>query len=45
MYDGGALFQVQSEAQARVKAQMQEILIHKNEVGDYKYNSALTVIK
>ena len=36
MSDGGALFRVQSDAQARMKAQMQEISIHKNGVGGYE---------
>ena len=45
MSDGGALFRVQSDAQARVKEQMQEISMHKNDVGGYEYNSALTLIK
>ena len=42
---GGALFRVQSDAQARVKSQMQELLIIKNDVGDYGYNAAVTLIK
>ena len=45
MSDGGTLFRVRSDAQARVKAQMQDILIHKNDVGGYKYNSAVTLTK
>ena len=45
MLDGGALFRVQSDAQARAKAQMQEILINNNDVGGYNYNNAVTVIK
>ena len=45
MSDGGALFRVRSDAQARVKAQMQEILINKNDVGGYEYNAAVTLIK
>ena len=45
MSDGGALFRVRSDAQARVKAQMQEISIHKNDVGGYEYNAAVTLIK
>ena len=45
MSDGGALFRVQSDAQARVKAQMQEISINKNDVGGYEYNAAATLIK
>ena len=45
MSDAGALFRVRSDAQAHVKAQMQEILIHKNDVGGYGYNSAVTLIK
>ena len=45
MSDGGALFRIQSDAQARVKAQMQEISINKNDVGGYEYNAAVTLIK
>ena len=45
MSDGGALFRVRSDAQARVKAQMQELSIIKNDVGCYKYNAAVTLIK
>ena len=45
MSDGGALFHVRSDAQARVKAQMQELSITKNNVGGYEYNAAVTLIK
>ena len=45
MSDGGALFRVWSDAQARVKAQMQELSIAKNNSGGYKYNAAVTLIK
>ena len=45
MLEGGALFRVQSDAQARVEAQMQEILINKNDVGGYEYNAVVTLIK
>ena len=45
MLDGGVLFRVLSDAQARVKAQMQEISINKNDVGGYKYIDAVTLIK
>ena len=45
MSDGGALFRVRSDAQARVKGQMQYISIHKNDVGGYKYNAAVILIK
>ena len=45
MSDGGALFRVRSDAQARVKAQMQEISINKNNAGGYEYNAAVTLIK
>ena len=45
MYDGGALFCVWLDAQVRVKAQMQDLLITKNDVGDYEYISAVTLIK
>ena len=36
MSDGGALFRVRTHAQARVEAQMQELLIIKNNVGGYE---------
>ena len=45
MSDDRALFHVRSDSQARVKAQMQEISIHKNDVGGYEYNAAVTLIK
>ena len=45
MLDGGALFRVRSDAQARVKAQMQELSITKKDVGGYEYNAAVTLIK
>ena len=45
MSDGGALYRVQSDAQARVKAQMQEMSITKNNVSVYEYNAAVTLIK
>ena len=45
MMDGGALFRVRSDAQARVKAQMQEISIHRNYVGGYEYNIVVKLIK
>ena len=45
MSDSGSFLRVQSDAQARKKAQMQEILIHKNDVGGYTYNAAVTLIK
>ena len=45
MSDGGALFRVQSDAQARVKAQMQELSITNNDVVCYEYNAAVTLIK
>ena len=45
MLDGGDLFRVWSDTQARVKAQMQEILINKNNVDSYEYNVAVTLIK
>ena len=45
MSDGGALFRVRSDAQAHMKAQMQELSITKNNVGGYKYNAAVTFIK
>ena len=45
MLDGGALFCVWSDAKVHVKAQMQEISIHNNNVGGYEYNAAVTLIK
>ena len=45
MSDGGALFRVRSDAQARVKAQMRELLITNNHVRGYKYNAAVKLIK
>ena len=45
MSDVRALFFVQSDAQEHVKSQMQEISTHKNDVGSYKYNAAVTLIK
>ena len=39
------MFRIRSDAQARVKAQKQEILIHKNNVGGYEYNAVVTLIK
>ena len=45
MLDGGALFRVRSDAQACMKAQMQELSITDNDVGGYEYNSAVKLIK
>ena len=45
MLDGGALFRVQSDAQVRVKAHMQELSITKNNVRGYGYNALVTLIK
>ena len=45
MSDGRALFRVRSDAQARVKARMQEISINKNDICGYEYNVAVTLIK
>ena len=45
MLEGGSLFRVQSDAQARVEAQTQELPITKNDVGGYEYNAAVTLIK
>ena len=39
------MFRIQSDAQACVKSQVQEILINKNDVGGYKYNAAVTLSK
>ena len=44
MSDGGSLFRVRSDAQSRVKAQIQEISMNKNDVGRYDYNAAVTFI-
>ena len=45
MSDGRSLFRVCTDAQARVKAQMQELSIVKNNVSGYEYNAAVTLIK
>ena len=45
MLDGGALFRVRTDAQARVKAQMQELSIVNNNAGGYEYNAAVTLLK
>ena len=45
MSDGGALFRVWSDAQVRMKVQIQELLITKNDVGGYKYDAPVTLIK
>ena len=45
MSDGRALFHVRSDTQARVKAQIQELSITKNDIGGYEYNAAVTLIK
>ena len=45
MSDGRALFRVRLDAQARVKAQMQELSITKNNFCGYKYNAGVTLIK
>ena len=45
MSDGGALFRIRSDAQARVKAQMQELSITRNDVGSYEYNAGVKLIK
>ena len=39
------MFRVRSDAQARAKAQMQEISINKKNVGGYEYNTAIKLIK
>ena len=45
MLDGRELFCVRLDAQARVKGQMQELSITKNDIGSYKYNATVTLIK
>ena len=45
MSDVRAFFRVRSDTQVRVKTKMQEISIHKNDVGGYEYNTAVTLIK
>ena len=45
MSDGRSLFRICSDAQARMKAHMQELLIIKNDVVGYEYNNAVTLIK
>ena len=42
--DGGALFRVRTEARTRVLTEMLEIRLQKNEVGDYEYNDANTLL-
>ena len=46
MLEGGALFRVRSEAEARVLAEMAEIVLLKNDVGGYyrRWTSLLLVI-
>ena len=41
--DGGNLFRVRTDARTRVRAEMAELLLHKNEVGGYAYNDAKTL--
>ena len=45
MSDGGEFFRVRTDAQARVKAHIQELYIVKNGVGGYEYNTAVTLLK
>ena len=45
MSDGRSLFRIFSDAQARMKAHMQELLIIKNDVVGYEYNNVVTLIK
>ena len=45
MSDGGAIFRISTDAQARVKAQIQGLSIVKNDFGGYKYNATVTLIK
>ena len=42
--EGGALFKVRSEAKERVLAAFPAINIRKNEVDDYAYNDANTLV-
>jgi hypothetical protein len=42
--EGGALFRVRSEAEARVLAEMAELVLLKNDVGGYAYNDATILI-
>ena len=41
--DGGNLFRVRTDARTRVRAEMAELLLHKNEVGGYAYNDSKTL--
>ena len=41
--EGGNLFRVRTDARTRVRAEMAELLLHKNEVGGYTYNDAKTL--
>lgn len=43
--DGGALFRVRTDARARVKEEMRQLALTKNDVGGYEYNAAITLIK
>ena len=45
MSDGRGILRVSTDAQARVKAQMKELSIVKNNVGGYEYNTVITLIK
>ena len=45
MSNGGALFCVRTNAPARVKAQMQEMSIAKNDISGYEYNATVTLFK
>ena len=42
--NGGALFRVRTEARNRVQTEMSDIRLHKNEVGSYAYNDAITLL-
>ena len=41
--DSGGLFRVRIDARTKVKAEMGELLLHKNELGIYAYNDKQTL--
>ena len=45
MSDGGSLFRVHIDSQARVEAQMQELSIMNNDVDGYECNAAVILLK
>ena len=43
--DGSALFRVQTDARDRVKTEIGQLELPKDDVGGYEYNTAVTLIK